>query len=166
MQSCLYHTNIQTSKHANKPTNWIYRCVDIRTNTHTKQFQGLENNILYCLILTKMWQELLSNLAGKQRTKKEASQNTNRHNPGGHERKILQKLRNAERNNLTRPQRLAKQKLTNWLIWGCDSFVMCAHIFQGNMLNMSSKVIDYKENITMYLIFKWNDSRVRAYTNF
>ena len=65
--------------------------------------------------------ELLSNLAGKQRTKKEASQNTNRHNPGGHERKILQKLRNAERNNLTRPQRLAKQKLTNWLSWRCDS---------------------------------------------
>merc|ERR1711971_103208 len=51
--------------------------------------------------------------SGKQRTKKEASQNTNRHNPGGHERKILQKLRNAERNNLTRPQRLTKQKLDN-----------------------------------------------------
>jgi len=41
---------------------------------------------------------------GKQRSKKEAEQNTNRHNPGGHERKIVTKLRNAERNNLSRPQ--------------------------------------------------------------
>merc|ERR1712038_1194378 len=41
--------------------------------------------------------------SGKQRTKKEAEQNTNRHNPGGHERKIVQKLQNAE----------AKQKAAN-----------------------------------------------------
>jgi len=51
--------------------------------------------------------------SGKQRTKKEASQNTNRHNPAGHERKIAQKLRNAERNKLNRPVRVSKQKLTN-----------------------------------------------------
>merc|ERR1712000_580483 len=50
--------------------------------------------------------------SGKQRSKKEASQNTNRHNPGGHERKILTKLKNAERNNLSRPQQ-RKQKLSN-----------------------------------------------------
>ena len=37
--------------------------------------------------------------AGKQRTKKEAEQNTNRHNPGGHERKIVTKLMNAEKNS-------------------------------------------------------------------
>jgi len=36
--------------------------------------------------------------SGKQRTKKEAEQNTNRHNPGGHERKITTKLMNMEKN--------------------------------------------------------------------
>jgi nuclear protein 1 len=36
---------------------------------------------------------------GKQRSKKECEQNTNRPNPGGHERKILTKLMNAEKNN-------------------------------------------------------------------
>merc|ERR1711963_764464 len=38
--------------------------------------------------------------SGKQRTKKEASMNT--HNPGGHERKIVTKLMNAEKNNMNR----------------------------------------------------------------
>jgi hypothetical protein len=37
--------------------------------------------------------------SGKQRTKKEAEQHTNFHNPGGHERKIVNKLMNAEKNN-------------------------------------------------------------------
>ena len=36
--------------------------------------------------------------SGKQRTKKEAAQNTNHHNPGGHERKIVTKLQNMEAN--------------------------------------------------------------------
>ena len=36
--------------------------------------------------------------SGKQRTKKEAEMNTNRHNPGGHERKIVTKLQNSEKN--------------------------------------------------------------------
>merc|ERR1712115_489378 len=40
--------------------------------------------------------------SGKQRTKKEASMNTNKHNPGGHERKIVTKLMNAEENNMNR----------------------------------------------------------------
>merc|ERR1711862_338037 len=40
--------------------------------------------------------------SGKQRTKKEASMNTNKHNPGGHERKIVTKLMNAAKNNLNR----------------------------------------------------------------
>jgi len=35
---------------------------------------------------------MFSGHSGKQRSKKEAEQNTNRHNPGGHERKIVQKL--------------------------------------------------------------------------
>ena len=34
----------------------------------------------------------------KGRTKKEAGQNTNRFNPGGHERKMVEKLMNTERN--------------------------------------------------------------------
>lgn len=41
---------------------------------------------------------MFSGHSGKQRSKKEAEQNTNRHNPGGHERKIVQKLQNAEAN--------------------------------------------------------------------
>ena len=36
---------------------------------------------------------------GKQRSKREAELNTNRPNPGGHERKILTKLMNAEKNS-------------------------------------------------------------------
>merc|ERR1712018_54998 len=43
-----------------------------------------------------------SGRSGKQRTKKEASMNTNKHNPGGHERKIVTKLINAEKNNMNR----------------------------------------------------------------
>ena len=45
---------------------------------------------------------VLFDCSGKQRTKKEASMNTNKHNPGGHERKIVTKLMNAEKNNLNR----------------------------------------------------------------
>lgn len=39
---------------------------------------------------------MYSGQSGKQRTKKEAEQHTNHHNPGGHERKILTKFQNAE----------------------------------------------------------------------
>ncbi|XP_037544566.1 nuclear protein 1b [Nematolebias whitei] len=35
--------------------------------------------------------------ARKGRTKKEASENTNRHNPAGHERKIQEKLQNSDK---------------------------------------------------------------------
>uniref|UniRef100_A0A3P9P6X9 Nuclear protein 1b n=1 Tax=Poecilia reticulata TaxID=8081 RepID=A0A3P9P6X9_POERE len=35
--------------------------------------------------------------ARKGRTKKEASDNTNRQNPAGHERKIVEKLQNSEK---------------------------------------------------------------------
>merc|ERR1712110_963389 len=42
--------------------------------------------------------------SGKQRSKKEAALNTNRHSPGGHERKIVTKLRNTERNKKQRKQ--------------------------------------------------------------
>merc|ERR1712037_846653 len=40
---------------------------------------------------------MMSGHSGKQRTKKEASQHTNLHNPAGHERKICNKLMNAEK---------------------------------------------------------------------
>ena len=46
---------------------------------------------------------MFSGHSGKQRSKKEAAQNTNHHNPGGHERKISTKLQNAEKNNQARP---------------------------------------------------------------
>ena len=38
----------------------------------------------------------------KGRTKREASQNTNRFNPGGNERKIVEKFRNTEKNRLAK----------------------------------------------------------------
>merc|ERR1712126_29460 len=41
----------------------------------------------------------MSGHSGKHRSKREAELNTNRPNPGGHERKILTKLMNAEKNN-------------------------------------------------------------------
>jgi len=41
---------------------------------------------------------MMSGHSGKQRSKKEAEKNTNRHNPGGHERKIVTKLMNMEKN--------------------------------------------------------------------
>jgi len=41
---------------------------------------------------------MFSGHSGKQRSKKEAAQHTNHHNPGGHERKIVTKLQNTEAN--------------------------------------------------------------------
>lgn len=38
---------------------------------------------------------------GKQRTKKEQSDHTNRHDPSGHSRKIVTKLMNTENNKKT-----------------------------------------------------------------
>ena len=46
--------------------------------------------------------EMKSGHSGKQRSKKEAEQHTNQHNPAGHERKIANKLINAEKNNRAR----------------------------------------------------------------
>ena len=47
---------------------------------------------------------IYSGSSGKQRTKKEAEMHTNHHNPGGHERKITQKLMNMEKNKLKEGQ--------------------------------------------------------------
>merc|ERR1712110_188187 len=52
---------------------------------------------------------LISRNTGKQRSKKEAALNTNRHSPGGHERKIVTKLRNTEKNKKQRKQ--SKQRV-------------------------------------------------------
>ena len=41
---------------------------------------------------------LYSGHSGKQRTKKEASEHTNHHDPSGHSRKIVTKLKNTEQN--------------------------------------------------------------------
>lgn len=41
---------------------------------------------------------MFSGHSGKQRTKKEASEHTNHHDPSGHSRKILTKLQNTESN--------------------------------------------------------------------
>ena len=41
---------------------------------------------------------MMSGHSGKQRSKKEAEMNTNRHNAAGHERKITTKLQNMEKN--------------------------------------------------------------------
>ena len=40
--------------------------------------------------------EMFCGKSGKQRSKKESELNTNHHNPGGHERKIVTKLQNTE----------------------------------------------------------------------
>ena len=53
---------------------------------------------LFYDILVYAWLSFMLNI-GKQRSKREAELNTNRPNPGGHERKILTKLMNAEKNN-------------------------------------------------------------------
>merc|ERR1712029_1028407 len=47
---------------------------------------------------------MYSGHSGKQRSKKEAALNTNHHNPGGHERKIVTKLMNAEKKCCQRNQ--------------------------------------------------------------
>merc|ERR1712243_196535 len=59
--------------------------------------------------ITTLKKHVNSRNSGKQRNKLETALNTNRHNPGGHERKIVAKLRNAEKNNLTRRERSTKK---------------------------------------------------------
>lgn len=49
--------------------------------------------------------EMKSGHSGKQRSKKEAEKNTNHHNPGGHERKIVTKLQNMEANQKKRGEK-------------------------------------------------------------
>merc|ERR1711892_438618 len=70
---------------------------------------------------------MLSGHSGKQRSKKEAEQNTNRHNPGGHERKIVNKLMNAEKNNLTRPDQACQVKHLCYVS-------VCSFLYEINLL--------------------------------
>lgn len=42
---------------------------------------------------------MFSGRSGKQRTKKEVADHTNRTDPNGHTRKVVEKLRNTERNH-------------------------------------------------------------------
>jgi len=46
--------------------------------------------------------------SGKQRTKKEASDHTNHHDPSGHSRKILTKLQNTEQNQKKKERKDSK----------------------------------------------------------
>uniref|UniRef100_U5EFE6 Putative dna-binding nuclear protein p8 n=1 Tax=Corethrella appendiculata TaxID=1370023 RepID=U5EFE6_9DIPT len=48
---------------------------------------------------------MFSNHSGKQRSKKESSEHTNHHDPSGHSRKIVTKLRNAEQNKKEHPKK-------------------------------------------------------------
>merc|ERR1712217_398642 len=59
---------------------------------------------------------------GKQRSKREAELNTNRPNPGGHERKILTKLMNAEKNS-----QAAASRDKSW--WAAKSLFVNSNIF-------------------------------------
>ena len=70
-------------------------------------------------------------ILGKQRSKTEAAMNTNRPNPGGHERKIMAKLMNAEKNNQGRQDKSWLHKCLNtlistlfiiWKTWQTDDF--------------------------------------------
>ena len=49
--------------------------------------------------------EMKSGHSGKQRSKKEAANHTNHHNPGGQERKIVTKLQNMEANQKKRGEK-------------------------------------------------------------
>lgn len=49
------------------------------------------------IIIHKYFFNVTEGSARKGRTKKEASDNTNRHNPAGHERKIVEKLQNSDK---------------------------------------------------------------------
>lgn len=46
--------------------------------------------------------------SGKQRTKKEASDHTNHHDPSGHSRKLLTKLQNTENNQKKKERKDSK----------------------------------------------------------
>ena len=73
---------------------------------------NLTAQLLICVLLVKF--SNVKNISGKRRTKLETALNTNRQNPGGHERKIVVKLRNAEKNNLIKKQeRKRKDKILN-----------------------------------------------------
>ena len=52
-----------------------------------------------CVCMVCRYRMFIVWCSGKQRSKREAELNTNRPNPGGHERKILTKLMNAEKNS-------------------------------------------------------------------
>jgi nuclear protein, 1 len=54
---------------------------------------------------------LPSGQSGKQRTKKEASEHTNHHDPSGHSRKIVTKMQNTEANRkLSDPKKPTSHK--------------------------------------------------------
>ncbi|MEQ2314793.1 hypothetical protein AMECASPLE_015711 [Ameca splendens] len=69
----------------------------------TDKYAGEETGFLLLLNFTRIITNGLSRAcvaegsARKGRTKKEASENTNRQNPAGHERKIVEKLQNSEK---------------------------------------------------------------------
>jgi hypothetical protein len=54
---------------------------------------------------------MFSGHSGKQRTKKEASEHTNHHDPSGHSRKIVTKLKNTEENK--KQEQKPKEKAKN-----------------------------------------------------
>merc|ERR1712227_1072545 len=72
----------------------------------------------------------LSGHSGKQRSKREAELNTNRPNPGGHERKILTKLMNAEKNN---------QAANNKTLF-VNYYYLILHFDISNRIGVKSKV--------------------------
>ncbi|KAM4534923.1 nuclear protein 1-like [Girardinichthys multiradiatus] len=67
--------------------------VDVK-NLKLSKFEEEHYDEYDCYNLTDKYAE---GSARKGRTKKEASENTNRQNPAGHERKIVEKLQNSEK---------------------------------------------------------------------
>ncbi len=61
---------------------------------------------------------MYSGHSGKQRSKKEAAMNTNHHNPGGHERKIVTKLQNAEKNAKESKKWIKVNQILDWSAFG------------------------------------------------
>lgn len=81
---------------SNSSLNKRTMCTNLLISVVTRGALGVAvvNLVLMCALFT-FWP--LEGASRKGRTKKEANSNTNRHSPAGHERKIVEKLQNAEK---------------------------------------------------------------------
>lgn len=74
-----------------------YNLTDKYTGEETSPILPPSEKVCVCVLMESLCVAVPEGSARKGRTKKEASENTNRHNPAGHERKIVEKLQNSEK---------------------------------------------------------------------